>query len=62
MKKIMISQPMANKTDEELLESKMKRKHITREEAFQDILDTATKTRESVDKKLGLEWYFYVWI
>ena len=44
-----------NKTFEELLESKMKRKHITREDAFQDILDTATKTRESVDKKLGLE-------
>lgn len=44
-----------NKTFEELLESKMKRKGLTREEAIADILRTATKTRSSVNKKLGLE-------
>lgn len=44
-----------NKTFEELLESKMKRKGLTREEAIADILRTATKTRNSVNKKLGLE-------
>ncbi len=44
-----------NKTFEELLEDKIKRKHITKEEAVQDILKTATKTRESVNKKFGLE-------
>lgn len=44
-----------NKTFEELLESKMRRKGLTREEAVADILRTATKTRSSVNKKLGLE-------
>lgn len=44
-----------NKTFEELLESKMRRKGLTREEAIADILRTATKTRSSVNKKLGLE-------
>lgn len=40
---------------EELVEDKMKRKTITREEAIIDILLTATKTRKSVNKELGLE-------
>ncbi len=44
-----------NKTFEELIESKMKRKGMTREEATQDILDTATKTNESVNKEFGIE-------
>ena len=44
-----------NKTFEELVESKMKRKGMTREEAIQDIYDTATKTNADVNKELGLE-------
>ncbi len=43
-----------NKTFEELIESKMKRKGMTREEAIRDILETATKTNEDVDKELGI--------
>lgn len=43
-----------NKTFEELIESKMKRKGMTREEAILDILETATKTNENVNKELGL--------
>ena len=42
-------------TFEELIESKMRRKGLTREEAVLDILKTATKTRKSVNKSLGLE-------
>jgi len=33
----------------------MKRKGMTREEAIQDIFDTATKTYENVNKELGLD-------
>lgn len=44
-----------NFTFEELIESKMRRKNLTREEAVLDILKTATKTRKSVNKSLGLE-------
>ena len=44
-----------NFTFEELIESKMRRKGLTREEAVLDILKTATKTRKSVNKSLGLE-------
>ena len=40
---------------EELLSDKMKRKHLSRDEAVKDILNTAVKTRRSVNKKLGLE-------
>ena len=43
-----------NKTFEELIESKMKRKGMTREEAILDILETATKSNVDVDKELGL--------
>lgn len=43
-----------NKSFEELIDSKMKRKGMTREEAIKDIYDTATKTNESVNKELGL--------
>lgn len=45
----------SNKTFEELIQSKMQRKSMTRDEAIEDILKTATKTRSSVNKKLGLE-------
>lgn len=44
-----------NKTFEELLADKMKRKGLTRDEAVEDILKTATKTNAAVNKKLGLE-------
>lgn len=44
-----------NKTFEELIESKMKRKGMTREEAIQDIYKTATKTNKEINKELGLE-------
>ena len=44
-----------NKSFEELILDKMKRKNLSREEAIADILRTATKTRKSVNKKLGLE-------
>ena len=43
-----------NKTFEELIQSKMERKGMTREEAIQDIYETATKTNETVNKELGL--------
>lgn len=44
-----------NKTFEELIQSKMNRKGMSREEAIQDIYKTATKTNENVNKELGLE-------
>ena len=44
-----------NKTFEELVENKMKRKGMTREEAVQDVFDTATKTNEAVNKEFGIE-------
>lgn len=44
-----------NKTFEELIESKMKRKGMTREEAIRDIYDTATKTNKDINKELGLD-------
>lgn len=42
------------KTFEELIRDKMKRKGMTREEAIQDIYDTATKTNADVDKEFGI--------
>ena len=44
-----------NKTFEELIESKMKRKGMTREEAIQDIYNTATKTNKDINKDLGMD-------
>ena len=43
-----------NLTFEALIESKMKRKGMTREEAIQDIFETATKTNENVDREFGI--------
>ena len=43
-----------NKSFEELIMDKMNRKKLTREQAIEDILRTATKTRKSVNKQLGL--------
>jgi hypothetical protein len=44
-----------NKTFEELLADKMKRKNLTREQAVADILKTAVKTNRNVNKFFGLE-------
>lgn len=52
-KELDIKEP--NKTFEELLNYKMDKKHLNREEAMKDIIGTATKTRSSVNKKYGLE-------
>ena len=41
-------------TFEELLESKMKRKNMTKQEAIKDILKTASKTNADVNKEFGL--------
>lgn len=41
-----------DKTFDELLNSKMERKIMSREEALEDILLTATKTNEKVNKEL----------
>ena len=43
-----------NKSFEELINSKMERKGLTREEAIQDIYNTATKTNALINKELGL--------
>lgn len=51
----MLDKEHPNKTFEELVESKMKRKGMTREEAIQDIFNTATKTNADINKELGLE-------
>lgn len=51
-KKLDIERP--NKTFEELVTSKMDRKGMTREEAIQDIYETATKTNEDVNRELGI--------
>lgn len=44
-----------NKSFEELIEDKMRRKHLTYEEAIKDTIETATKTRKSVNDALGVE-------
>ena len=44
-----------NKTFEELVSDKMSRKNLTRQQAIEDIILTASKTRKSVNKKFGLE-------
>lgn len=51
----MLEREHPNKTFDELVESKMKRKGMTREEAIQDIYDTSDKTNENVNKELGLD-------
>ncbi len=42
------------KTFDELLRDKMKRKNMSKEEALMDILKTASKTNENVNKEFGL--------
>ena len=50
----MLEKEKPSKTFEELLESKMKRKNMTKEEALKDILKTASKTNADVNKEFGL--------
>ncbi len=52
--KMLLERERPNKTFEELVKSKMKRKNMTRDEAVKDIYETATKTNEDVNKELGL--------
>lgn len=44
-----------NRSFEELIADKMRRKHLSRDEAIADVLATANKTRKSVNQQLGLE-------
>ncbi|MBR2284576.1 MAG: phage minor capsid protein [Ruminococcus sp.] len=44
-----------NQSFEELVKGKMERKNMSYDEAVADVLETATKTRKSVNKKFGLE-------
>ena len=44
-----------NKSFEELIDKKMREKKLSREEAYKDIIKTASKTRKTVNEKLGLE-------
>ena len=44
-----------NRTFEELIQLKMKRKGMTRQEAIRDIYNTATKTNKNVNSELGVE-------
>lgn len=48
-----ISEP--NKSFEELINDKIQRKNLSYSEAINDVLKTASKTRKSINKKLGLE-------
>ena len=48
-----ISEP--NRSFEELINDKMQRKNLSYSEAVNDVLKTASKTRKSINKKLGLE-------
>ena len=43
-----------NPSFDELIESKMRRKKMTREEAIQDIYETAVKSNPEYDKRAGL--------
>lgn len=44
-----------NKSFEELIQDKMLRKGLSRQQAIRDILETSTKTNKDVNRKLGLE-------
>lgn len=41
-------------TFENLLKDKMRRKNMTKDEALKDILETASKTNDEVNKNYGL--------
>ena len=58
----LLDQEHPNKTFEELVKSKMERKGMTREEAIEDVYNTATKTNANVNKEPGLEDERYVFI
>ena len=50
----MLEKKRPAKTFEELVDDKMKRKEMSREEALKDILETASKTNADVNKEFGL--------
>ena len=52
--RVQLEKERPNKTFEELISSKMKRKGMTRDEAIRDIYDTSTKTNANVNRELGL--------
>ena len=54
-KRAELDQTDPNKSFEELISHKMSDKGLSRDEAIEDILRTAAKTRSSVNKDLGLE-------
>ena len=54
-KRAILDRDEPNRTFEELITDKMNRKGLSREDAMKDILETAGKTRRSVNKTLGLE-------
>lgn len=50
-----LDQAEPNKAFDDLLHEKMERDGITKEDAYRRILESATRTRKSVNKSLGLE-------
>lgn len=50
----MLEKKRPPKSFDQLLSEKMERKHMTREEAIEDILRTASKTNEGVNKTFGI--------
>lgn len=50
----MLDEKRPNKTFEELVASKIERKGMTREEAIEDILKTATTTNKDVNREFGI--------
>lgn len=50
----MLEKKRPAKTFEELVSDKMQRKKMTREQALEDILNTASKTNADVNKEFGL--------
>lgn len=51
---MMLDEKRPAPTFEKLLKDKMKRKHMTKDEALKDILETASKTNDEVNKNYGL--------
>ena len=51
----MLDKEHPNRTFEELIADKMKRKGLTREEALKDIIKTSSKTNKDVNKVYGVE-------
>lgn len=50
-----LNRDLPNSTFEELVQDKMDRKGLTREEAYRDVIKTAGKTNKNVNKRFNLE-------